>query len=502
MLRVACVVCASVVLVASPALPAKIVDGPEVAAAFDPMQAIDEARRLIKDNEVPGAARLLTRVIESSGFDRLPESGRYAALWMAGAIATDQGDNATAQRLLTRASALSLAEDAVWHQRLAAAYANSDYRDSAHCIVEIAHRWPNTLGKIRAQAIHRVALQLGKQPDDANLQFELLKSLFAAAWLSDGVQPNARWRDLAILLLRRGRMAEAGRVVARIDAARLVVALRADKRFDTLVQGKLLDFDVDTISKAEIAAAEARAVPARLEPLVDLQVLLLDALQAERALAISDEVIARVADQDGAPLYEDFADQYRWILDHRALALQRLGRWDDAVTQLRRAARRPEQGEPNVSQALNLGMFYAELDRSEEALDAVADLGSLSPYGRMQLERVRLMAALDRKDAATVESHLAFMREHSTDAMTTYQDALLDAGRAREAAALLIDRLRDEGLRSDALSSMQTYAVLPQTRRGREREVLWQSVIANPAVQKELERVGRIERFNLASPRS
>ncbi|MGA8277665.1 MAG: hypothetical protein WB784_05680 [Rhodanobacteraceae bacterium] len=216
--------------------------------------------------------------------------------------------------------------------------------------------------------------------------------------------------------------------------------------------------------------------------------------------ALSDSVIAPADNGNGANAFKDFNEYYVWILDNRSRALQGLGRWDDAVTQLRKASRRPENGAINVSQALNLGALYADLDRPDEALAAVSDLGTVSPYGRMQLEQVRLMASIKREDELAVDTHLAFMREHRADAIGTYQRALLAANRMDAAATFLIELLRSEVWRGRALTAMQEYAGVPMAPSTMVTNARWHAVIARPGVQSELTKVGRIEQINLAPP--
>lgn len=486
------------------AQPAKVDKSKVSVTTVNPLLVMDEATRRVQAKDWLGADRLMERAIESPSFDQLPESERYKALRQAADIASDLGENGRARRLLARAGAFPQATYEDWHQRLAAAYAVKDYADSARCVVTIATRWPQTLELIRAQAIHQIAYRLKGEASANALHFELLDSLFSAEWLSDGTQPSGLWVDLAALLLERGNTERAVSVAALIDSARSVLALRIDRRFDSITRAVPQRFDVAAVARAEVAAARVKALESAslLEPRVRLQALLLGELQFDQALTIADDVIATVGQGDGAKAYEDFADEYAWILDQRSIALQRLGRWDEAVLQLRRAARRPEQGELNVSQALNLGLLYAELGRSAEALDAVTDLGALNAYGRMQLERVRLMAAVQLGDHAAMEARLDYLRQHRADAMSTYQTVLLDAGRADEAAAFLVERLRSDLWRSEALLDMQTYAAVVQPQWVRDRTLLWRRVIARADVQQELAEVGRIEDVPLAPPGS
>jgi tetratricopeptide (TPR) repeat protein len=275
--------------------------------------------------------------------------------------------------------------------------------------------------------------------------------------------------------------------------------MRVDKRFDKLRRADPGAFDVKQASATSLARAEDRvhANPKRLQPIAQLLYVMLKTRQTERALHIADEVIANAGDGHGKELYDDFGEYYPWIIDVRATTLWQLGRWDEAVTQQRHAARYPEHGELNVSQALNLSSYYAQLGRVDDALDATSDLGVMSPYGRMQLEAVGVIGAVQRGDAAGIATHLDYMRIHRGDSLSTYQSALLDANRLDEAADLLVERLRNLAWRADALAEIQIYVDTPMTPLVQTREARRRAMIATASVRRALAKVGRIEKVPL-----
>ncbi|HET6545798.1 MAG TPA: hypothetical protein VFG55_03535 [Rhodanobacteraceae bacterium] len=477
-------------------------DGEHVRPVDATRHAIDIANNFLKNNDVTDAAGALDGAINSAGFTDLSDDEKYRVLSFSGNLAIERGDDATAHRWLIEATGFAQANGVDWHRRLNAAFDLADYADSAHCIAVIVRRWPRSMDQINNVAIYRIEAHLRHDPALGTANLEMLDGLFDAAWSDDEVQPARFWVDLAQLLLERHQSRRAATVAARIDSPRVAVDLLVDKRFDALTRGKERDFDVDRIATANIARLQARSDRSkdRLQPLIDLQYALLDKCKFARALAISDAVIARVADVDGATVYTDFVDHYIWILDDRSRALQGLGRWDDAVAQQRKAARRPEGGQMNVSQSLNLGQLYADLDRPDDALDAVSELGSMSPYGRMQLERIRLTVALERGDAKAVGSHVAYLREHRADAIETYETALLATNRLDEASDLLIERLRNDSWRRAAVAAMQDYAAIARSPRQQQVETHLRAVIARPQVQRALDKVGRIIAVHLAPP--
>lgn len=463
-------------------------------------KAIRRAYDHVQNNNIPDTIAALDNAIQSEGFKHLPEKTRYAVLVFAAEAYGENGDHAAKHALWVRASEFTQANSNTWHRRLAAAFQVMDYQDSAHCVTTIARRWPKTLNKIRDQAIYRIDTELGKDTAQAESRRALLESLFNANWSDiDGVA-NEFWRDLAQILLAKDDVQQADSVAARIRSARIAITIRIDKSFDRITQGNPDRYDINRLAADELAAARVavESAPGQLRLWVRLQRLLLDTLQHDQALAIADDIVAKAKDGAGKSIYEDFDEYYIWVLNQRADTLSRLGRWDEAVEQLSRAARRPEDGGMNVSQILNLGLYYVHLEQPMKALDTVSELGEMSPYGRMQLEMVRFMAALQQKDEAAVATRLAYMREHRTDAIGTWEDALLFSGDLDAAGDLLVERLRSDQWRSSALASMQGYADVPRTPVDAERLRRWREVLAQPNVIQALSEVGRIENFDLA----
>lgn len=466
-------------------------------------QAIRRAYSLVQANAIRAAEEAIDEVMRSPSFPKLPAEDRYAADLLAGSLALDREDADTAHRLLVRATEFKGAESPAWRNRFRAAFQRKNYVDAGRSVAHIAKHWPKTLADVSDHAIFLTAFHL-EEPKDDDTHRDFLESLFDAKWTGSDDAPDSLWVDLTRLLLAHGDLRKAEQVAAAIHAPLSIVSLRVDRRFDRIVQKDPKRFDVgravdSTLAKAQAAA---RAAPDRLQPLTQLQSYQLQALQFEQAIAVADEVIAKIAGKDGANIYKDFDEQYVWILDQRAEALSWLGRWDDALKQREKAARRPERGHMNVSQVINLGMLYVTLGRPGDALDAVAEVGDMSPYGRVQLEHVRLDAAVQLHDTEAVAKHLDYLREHRTDAIGTWQTALLVAGDMDGSANLLVERLGREDWRNQALVEMQNYAELPPTPILSKRLAQWKALLTRPEVRAALEKAGRIESFKLSGPRS
>lgn len=495
---------ACALLLFSPCSQASIVseiNPPPTTAIEIAQHQINIASGLSQNGQSERAAIEFDRAIQSPAFAQLSEVYQHFAWFEAGNVALDMKKMELAQDLLKRASQSSQAGSQDWHNRLYASFALHDYIDSADCITTIARRWPETLDQINSPAIYAINRELPDEPGQTTILFDFLESLFDANWTARGAQPNGFWVDLTRLLLERDQLDKAIRAAKRIDSPLMVLALRVDKRFDPVTRGRLAEFDLDQVAIASVAQAEkaVTAQPDLLRPILVLHARLMKSRQYARALEVCDGVIARVANGKGADLYKDFDKEYIWILNSRSEALQGLGRMDDAVAALRTAIDLPQGDSENVNQALNLGNLLASLNRPQEALEAVAKLGEMSAFGRMQLEKLQHLVAIENADAVEAKKHLDYMREHRTDALSTFQDALLDAGLLDEATRFVIERLQKESSRTDALLSVQDYAPVVRAPRIAMRHARLQEILARPAILAEVDKVGRIEHVNLDS---
>jgi len=118
----------------------------------------------------------------------------------------------------------------------------------------------------------------------------------------------------------------------------------------------------------------------------------------------------------------------------------------------------------------------------------------------MQAEIVRLDAAVQLGDAEQTAKSLDYIREHRTDAPRTYQQALVLVHQSDTAADWLIELLEDRDQRAAALLSVQDFASLPKTLRQAELGSVRRAIVARPDVQEVIQKVGRIEKYNVGAP--
>jgi len=296
-------------------------------------------------------------------------------------------------------------------------------------------------------------------------------------------------------------MTEANEVAGHITDVYVLIAMRADRRFDRVVAANSAQFDIEAAAEREFQAsqAEAERAPTSLE--VRLRVIdsLLRRQHYEAALAASDSILSDIRSTNYPDkLFVDYDEERSWFLNLRSDALQRVGRWDEAVAQLSAASLMPEKYGGNVDQLTNLGDLYCSLGRPKDALSAIGSMtAKISPYGAMQIESVRADAAYQLGDAKQAERSLQYLRVHRAEAPGAYEAALVAVNQLDRAAHELIAELMNPTERQDALQSIQTYAQTPGTARDIDLAARRRAVIARPEVQEEIRKVGRVESYAL-----
>ncbi|MGD0491679.1 MAG: hypothetical protein ABSC32_09045 [Steroidobacteraceae bacterium] len=364
----------------------------------------------------------------------------------------------------------------------------------------LAERWPERVAGFNVDFIESAVDDARRMP--ARERFPFLRALYAAHWkLQGGIEPSAAWRDLTLLMLDHDQRAQALEVASHVTDPYILIAMRADRRFDSLVAVNTAEFDVDAAAEREFQDLEAASD--RLPHSLVVQVLVLGALMHQQhyaaMLAAADSVLTAIRSTNFPErLYDDLADQEPWFLEYRAVALYRVGRWDEAVSQMSDAAALFENHADNVSQRIDLGELDCELGRPKEALAAIADITApASPFGAMQIEKVRLQAAVQLGDAGQVKRSLEYLRTHRADSPGTYEDALIAANDLDRAARVLVHRLADANERQAALASVQEYAPEPEGPVAATLDARLRAVIARQEVQRAINRVGRVERYDL-----
>lgn len=466
-------------------------------------RAYERAIGRLRNGDTEGGYGALCKVIDAPAFEALSDTERHAALYLAGVEGYVLNDYRRSHEFLIRSTAMAQANGEDWTSRLNTALADGDKEDAVLALTHVARTWPATLRQFRAQPVLELARASAKFKDKS-AQYDLLQALFAAEFRADlGQQPDYLWQKLSLMRLEHGDEAGAAAVAAKIISTEVLIAMRTDNRYAALVKADPGRYDIDKAATAEAKSRRELVAehPRSLEALMQLGYALLLTREYGEMLKSCDTALERIrAAPKDAPAYDD-EDKYRvWVMDNRARAQKRLGQWDEALAELEHAARRPENGGMNVSQAINLGDQYVEMSRPKDALEAVADVGQMSPFGEMQLQGVRHAAAVQLKDTAAADAAMKFLRDHRDDAADAYMEALLVEDRLDEAAADLIARLADPETRADALRGVQQYKEPPGPEWLMKLQASRARLIARPDVQAAVAKVGRAEIFKIGAP--
>jgi beta-barrel assembly-enhancing protease len=462
---------------------------------------IDESLKLVAGNHFDEAEAVIQPVIHDKHFGRLPSAEQYRALLMAARLAYTLKQPKLEYESRVRLLALPEATSDDRMSRVNAAARLGDIREIVVSLTELMKRNPERLMAADERFVIRVLRDGTKQlPHGSTLP--LLQALYAAHWKVEWDQePSGIWLDLVLMLLERDRLPGAIEVSSRVTDEYGVISMRVDRRFDAITVANPAQFDVDaalTRDLEHIQSAAERA-PKSLMPKRTVVDLLMEQQHYGAALAAADGLVAEIrVRSDAKQWYDDFDDQYAWVLDSRSRALRRLGRWEEGLDQLAAASWVLDKSGGNVSQVINLGDLYCDLGKPKEALGSLVRLGTdISSYGRMQEAYVRLDAAVQLGDAEQSEKWLGFMKEHRVDAPRSYEDALLLTGDVESAAKWLIERLQDQDSRVATLLSIQEYAVPRETARQAELRKRTVALLARPDVLAEIQKVGRIESYKI-----
>ena len=462
---------------------------------------LKDAIALAEGEDVAAADAALTAIISHTDFKEMPREARLAALSNAGWMAIRSNDLQRARNLYQTSSDIDPDDPDTWYRLSLIELDLDNPEQAATHLLHLLSRWPHTLENLSQQHISMLEHELEHH---SPLRLVLLQRLFELEWSREGLGASHLWHELAVLLVERGDTGAAKAAIDHIRTPQEVIKMRVDRRFDAFVDRDAQRFDVQSVAAARAGELRVKAMlePERLDVLMELTYALLALGRVDEVLAMSDAALALIeALGPGQTLFEDVGDRV-WLMNNRAIALRRMGRIDEALEQMLVASELEEEGQPNVSQALNLGGFYCGLGRPDDALEAIAPVGMMSGYGRMVQMAVKHCAARRKGDIEAGDEALAYLRDHRRDAHAIFVDALLEADRMDEAAAVVIGLLEDADTRADALFEAQEFLrpdALPDDaiRFGRQADLY-----RRPDVRDAVVRVGRIEQHPIHADNS
>jgi hypothetical protein len=462
-------------------------------------QRAGEAEKALADKDWPKAQAALQSEIGGRGFRGLSPDDQYHALLKGAFVGLYHGDKDLGYSYLLRLTAMPQADQGVWHELIDVAYNLKHPDDSARGLIQLAQRWPEEVPKLDEHVTASALAAIHSQPPEKRLAslWALYEAQFKLKW---GYEPSSAWRDLTLLLLERDRLTDATNVAGHITSSKILMVMRSDRRFDAVVAARPDRFEVESAAREELRFAQTLSDgnPQLLDLKIDVVISLQRLRDYGAMLAAADELKMEIASTNfPRRLYTDYDDKYRWLLDERAMALERVGRADEAVKELQAASRLSEEGAKNVSQSISLGALLCRLNRPEEALEAIADVGPVSEYGNAEIEVIRLQAALQLKDEPQAAKSMDYLQSMRATQPEKYELGLVLAGQMDRAAQSLTARLRDPAKRQDALELVQDFPPLPSAKFEQDTDEMWRLLVARADVQSTIDKVGRAGSYHL-----
>lgn len=459
-------------------------------------QRLVSAYAMSKNEEYAGALRSFEAVIADPLFATLDASDQRRTLSAAAKAANLTSKQTRARDLYRRATTgYTMDPDDVYRLSMVE-YELQHYRPSMAAYLELVERWPELLDEHDAPHFYRLYRSIKENPDDG---LRLLQAMFDAKWDDPKNNSSWVWFELARMRVARGEHDLARQIIKRITAPSEIVRMRADKRFDPIVDRDAHTFDVNAaaLRAVDTMQRKAEAKPQDLDVQVQYTYALLSAGMNDAVVAHTGRLLdaIAVAKTDEPPLRN--VQSQVWLMNNRAVAMRRLGRIDDALADMQRASTLTEDGQTNVSQALNLGTLYCELARPDDALAAIDTLGQMSPYGERVESLVRLRAALLKGERRNADKILNAIRRGRDDSPTLLLDALMHAGRVEEAAGIATDMLASTDARTDILDWLQQYRTSDPLPGGREYRSNIDALRERDDIGAAVDKVGRIERHDI-----
>ncbi len=467
---------------------------PQNQSAFE--ASLAEAGADLQKGDIAHGREVLERAWRSPAFDKAAPEMRHTVLMAVAGLAIETKDWKTAQAAIVPASEMPMAEFADWRTRLEVAAYQHDSEDAVHALTVMIKRFPEALRDLPDETVDYWSRQARKLPDGQAKQFALIEALFFMGW-----KPQDRFTDLsdmhmtyALGLIQRGRIPEARTQARMTTRPEAIIMMRADKRYDPM-QEHLKPKIGPQDRQADLVPLLAK-YPDRLSGPVAQAEVLLDLHKPKDALAVIDAAIAKANAAPDAFIDQD--EKLGWALDVRNRVLNALGRRDEALEALAAGARMPEHGQANVNQTLNLAIRQLQNAQPKAAL-ATANtvrLDRMSPYGRAVALQARscAQAALGQRDEAL--AGLKDLRAIGDEAKGNTLEVLLCLNDLDGAAALVIERLKSEELRSQTLLYLQK-GPAPDfpTPYLTEQEARMDALRRRPDVIAAVEPVGRIETY-------
>lgn len=470
------------------------------AISHDQQRRIQAVIDTLDRGDTVAAEPILDSLISEPDFSKLPRGQRRALLLDAAAIAIGRDQDGRAQELMRQAADADPDNGDTWLQLANLHLQREDFEAAAGDFARLVSGWPQRLRDIEARPLFRAVF---RSDDDSAARLKLMQALHDAQWAREQPDADAILYALALARINAGDLEAARKIAYQVDRPGELVAMRMDRRFDAVLDPENDRFDVLRGGQRYInrLAKLLEVHPGRSDLMIELSSTLLEAGAHDAHLAFTQLLFDHVEADPYSEFTDDEWEWVPWLLEHRATALRRLGRLEQALDSMKLAENVARRGPDKVSQTLNLGAFLALLGRAEEAVAVSegADPERMTWYGHMVQASIRQHAALLSKDQPAAEEALADLYEHGDEAPLILLKALVLADRYDPAAEILIEMLASPSDRAHALHWVQEHRRAEPLPGSLDFQARRAALLQRADVREAIELVGRIEQQPLFS---
>jgi tetratricopeptide (TPR) repeat protein len=465
----------------------------------------DQLSAAIARDDCSEGLSLTRRITERGMFKGFPDQAR-GAIWTFAALCADKkGLYGEALADARNASAVPGATASIWSLRFSEAVKAKQLDDVPTGVEALAHTAPGALNALPVGAFRQFetdAVAAGR-PDLAMRTYAVLEAANYAPANDGWGTGDQIWVDYAGLAADAGDARHAAALLSRVSLTRSLILAKLDGRFAAEVAADPARFDLKAaaLRQLERDRAEMLAHPDRL---IDVRAVVIDPRglgRFDEALALDQAAVDRIAQAPRAkPAFTDQDTERNWLYEGRAETLKELGRFDEALTALRAAARLTETGGPNVSQAIDLAGYLNFMGRPADALTELAPFAGdrgVSPYGAGWVHAEHACALQRLGRAAEVAPDVAYLAAHERDNPGARLRGLMCTGSEDDLAADVIADLRDSAQREMALALLSDFdrpAPIPELD---SQLAMLATIRARPDISAAIAAVGHTERIPL-----
>jgi hypothetical protein len=474
-------------------------------AAQRPPSAGDELIRAMFDTAVDGAQRgdaqmvlvSLEPAMRDDIYKQLSEPKQYQVASLYGQAALNQGDGEAAHRAFVLATSHDEAGPADWNGRMHSAISSGDGTDAYLAFKRLRDSNFPVLESFDNKQVDRLDQLLRALPDSAKARMVLGREMEREHWVPPLDGPDKLWLHYTEALLEAGDTRKAAIVAGRITDPMILMAMRADSRFDAIIAANPSLQDPEATAERRLASAQdyARQHPTRLMAKVEVAEALALLNREPEALPLLEDANHSIATAPRTrPPFEDMESNFA-VEAWRTSLLISLGRVDEGV-----ASRVATAFCCAPVLITPIARPLMEANRPKEAQRWLVDASAagLGLHERMELAQVKACVAAQLGDAAQLEQQLQYLTANEAWKPEAVVEALVCADRLDAAAAALARQLKDPRTRLAALSRLQVYApepdALPYSVLLDKR---WAQLRSMPAVRSEVAKVGRIRTYRL-----